>query len=275
MTENPLGKVSSYPRQYDPGLLVGISRKENRETLGLNDEALPFQGADVWNAYELSFLDVNGKPVSLLGRFVFPAVSSHLVESKSLKLYLNSLNQKKFESAEVFAATISKDLGITAGVPVDVLVFGPDEPGMPELPAGLCLDDQAIECKDYQVSKALLDESSGQLFDEITEEILYTNLFRSNCPVTNQPDWATVTVSYLGKKIPHGALLKYLVSYRQHNDYHENCIERIFCDLNAVFSPQFLTVEANFLRRGGLDINPIRTTENSLNYQNFPRYIRQ
>jgi 7-cyano-7-deazaguanine reductase len=275
MVEIPLGKKTIYPEKYQPDLLVGIPRSENRQILGITTEVLPFEGADVWNAYELSYLNTQGKPITLHGRFVFPAGSNKLVESKSLKLYLNSLNQEYFESDEHFASIIHGDLSRAADQLVGIFVFQLNEMSMPEYPSGTCLDDQKLDITDYSISKSLLKETSDTLFEELTEEILYTNLFRSNCPVTNQPDWATVTVCYQGKKIPHDVLLKYLISYRQHNDYHENCVERIFCDLKDVFDPQSLTVEANFLRRGGLDINPIRSTEKNLNYQAFPRFIRQ
>jgi 7-cyano-7-deazaguanine reductase len=275
MEDNPLGKNSVYPEKYQPDLLVSIPRSENRLILGITTDALPFEGADVWNAYELSYLNTHGKPVSLHGRFVFPAGSTNLVESKSLKLYLNSLNQERFESTEHFTSTIQSDLSRAADQQVDIFVFQSHEMSMPEYPSGMCLDDQELEFSDYSVSKMILEETPDALFEELTEEILFTNLFRSNCPVTNQPDWATVTICYQGKKIPHDVLLKYLVSYRLHNDYHENCVEQIFCDLKDVFEPQSLTVEANFLRRGGLDINPIRSTEKNLNYQAFPRFMRQ
>jgi 7-cyano-7-deazaguanine reductase len=275
MTENPLGKKTIYPEEYQPDLLVSLPRSDNREKLSIATDLLPFYGADVWNAYELSYLDSQGKPISLQGRFVFPAESKYLVESKSLKLYLNSLNHEHFETTEHITDTICGDLSRAADQEVDILAFQSHEMSIPEYPSGKCLDDQELEFAEYSVSKKLLKETSDSLFDELTEEILYTNLFRSSCPITNQPDWATVTICYQGRKIPHDVLLKYLVSYRQHNDYHENCVERIFCDLKDVFDPQSLTVEANFLRRGGLDINPIRSTEKSLNYKAFPRLIRQ
>ncbi|MFT5321634.1 MAG: 7-cyano-7-deazaguanine reductase [Pseudohongiellaceae bacterium] len=275
MTLNPLGSSTRYPQNYQPKLLHKIPRLDNRTTLGIADKNLPFSGADIWNAYELSCLDKLGKPQIFLGRFVFPADTPNLIESKSLKLYLNSLNQEKFDSVDKLKHTIQADLSQVAGGSVLVILQTPEELAIPELPAGICLDDLDVEINDFTVNPELLRTTDESLFDEITDEVLFTNLFRSNCPITNQPDWATITVCYHGKKIPHQYLLKYLVSYRQHNDYHENCVERIFCDLVAAFSPLSLTVEANFLRRGGLDINPVRTTESGLNYQAFPRYLRQ
>ena len=275
MADNPLGKSTEYPDHYQPDLLARIARRANRQLLGLTGNELPFRGADIWNAYEVSCLDSHGKPLVFIGRFIFPAESEYLVESKSLKLYLNSLNQEKVVSPAQLAETIARDLSRAAGSQVEVTLSSPDAIPMPDLPAGQCLDALDIGMDTYEVSRRLLEEGGDSLYEEITEEVLYTNLFRSNCPITNQPDWATVTLCYRGRKIPEASLLKYLVSYRRHNDYHENCVERIFCDLKAVFEPRALTVEANFLRRGGLDINPVRTTEKDLNYQGFPRYIRQ
>ncbi len=243
--------------------------------LGLKDGELPFRGADVWNAYEISCLNHKGKPQIFIGRFIFAVSSPNLVESKSLKLYLNSLNQTKFDSLNQLAETIHTDLSAASGSNVEVSLQLPSDIIMPDLPAGICLDELDIDVYEFEANKALLQVEDDSLFEEVTDEVLFSNLFRSNCPITNQPDWATVTICYQGRKISHTALLKYLVSYRQHNDYHENCVERIFCDLMAVYKPQSLTVEANFLRRGGLDINPVRTTVSGLNYQAFPRYTRQ
>lgn len=275
MADNPLGQPTAYPVYYQPELLTRIPRAENRNVLGVSTNDLPFKGADIWNAYEVSCLNKKGKPMAFLGRFLFPVESANLVESKSLKLYLNSLNQERFDNAVKLAETISKDLTNAAGDTVEVSICSPDKIGLPDMPAGICLDEMDIQIDEFKVSRDILKVSDDVQFEEITDEILFTNLFRSNCPITNQPDWATVTVCYHGRKIPHEALLKYLVSYRQHNDYHENCVERIFCDLLTTFNPMALTVEANFLRRGGLDINPVRTTESGLDYLAFPRYIRQ
>ncbi len=275
MTDNPLGRPTVYPQHYQPELLVSIPRLENRTTLGVADDKLPFRGADVWNAYEISCLNHKGKPQIFIGRFIFSITSPNLVESKSLKLYLNSLNQTKFDSLNQLAETMHRDLSEASGSNVEVSLQLPGDIIMPDLPAGVCLDELDICADEFEANKTLLMVADDSLFEEITDEVLFTDLFRSNCPITNQPDWATVTICYQGRKIPHEALLKYLVSYRQHNDYHENCVERIFCELMEIFSPQSLTVEANFLRRGGLDINPVRTTEAGLNYQAFPRYTRQ
>lgn len=279
MKENPLGKAVPYPEHYDPGLLVPLSREENRRKLGIDSGALPFTGADIWNAYELSWLDPKGRPQVARGRFIFPCTSPNLVESKSLKLYLNSLNQHAFANAGAAANCIRADLSQAAGADVEVLVqpFG----GMKEFldaPDGIRLDANEIECNRYDVDPDLLQLAQWQAAgeeDAIVDEVLYTDLFRSRCPMTGQPDWATVTVCYKGPRIDHAALLRYLVSYRLHHDYHENCVERIYRDLMAHCKPQQLSVEANFLRRGGLDINPVRSSETMMDYVAFPRYNRQ
>ncbi len=277
MKENPLGKAVAYPERYDPELLVPLPRADNRRKLGLDSDQLPFQGADVWNAYELSWLDPKGLPQVARGRFIFPCTSDFLIESKSLKLYLNSLNQSVFVDSDAVAACIGADLSHSSGMAVEVLVqpfAGMQE--VLEVPTGTCLDALDIDCNRYEVDAALLRTvGAGGQFEEIVDEVLYTDLFRSRCPLTGQPDWATITVCYQGAQIDHAALLRYLVSYRLHHDYHENCAERIYCDIRSRCQPQVLSVEANFLRRGGLDINPVRASTASMDYVLFPRYNRQ
>jgi 7-cyano-7-deazaguanine reductase len=277
MKENPLGKAVAYPERYDPGLLLPLARADNRLKLGLDPAKLPFLGADIWNAYELSWLDAKGLPQVARGRFIFPCTSEFLVESKSLKLYLNSLNQHVFADHDAAAACIRADLSQAAGADVNVMVqpFG----GMQEMidaPTGICLDAQELSCERYDVDATLLQTvGANAQFDALVDEVLYTDLFRSRCPMTGQPDWATVTICYHGAQIDHAALLRYLVSYRLHHDYHENCVERIYCDIKARCRPQALSVEANFLRRGGLDINPVRASAEMMDYALFPRYSRQ
>ena len=277
MNDNPLGKAVPYPEQYDPGLLLPLARADNRRKLGIDPDHLPFEGADVWNAYEVSWLDANGMPRVARGRFIFPCQSPNLIESKSLKLYLNSLNQHRFDSMNAAAECIHLDLSRAAGADVNVMVqpFG----GMQEIldaPTGIHLDAQSIDCNRYDVDADLLQlAGAGDAFDAIVDEVLYTDLFRSRCPMTGQPDWATVTVCYQGPRIDHASLLRYFVSYRLHHDYHENCVERIYRDILAHCRPQSLSVEANFLRRGGLDINPVRASAEMMDYALFPRYNRQ
>jgi len=277
MATNTLGQQVAYPEAYDPGQLLPIPRTENRMHLGIGSE-LPFTGADVWNAFELSWLDQRGLPQVARGRFIFPCTSPNIIESKSLKLYLNSLNQHRFADRDAAIATIQADLSQAAGADVQVMV----QPfkGLQELletPDGTCLDTLDIGCERFEVAAELLRPAlaSNALGAAEVEEVVFTDLFRSLCPVTGQPDWATVVICYQGTPIDHAALLRYLVSFREHRDYHENCVERIYCDLMQRCQPQSLSVEANFLRRGGLDINPVRASSDSINYVLLPRYNRQ
>ena len=273
MTDNnPLGKQVKYPEHYDPQVLVPIARSENRSLLGLSGQTLPFHGMDTWTIYELSWLDQRGKPQVGILRMVVPCTSSHLVESKSLKLYLGSFNQERFSDEQALLKVIRADLGKVLGeapaLQIDSL--DKDQPGFTQ-PQGICLDALPVDIEHYHPEPALLEaEGKG-----VVEERLYSHLFRSNCPITDQPDWATIVVDYAGPAISHEGLLKYLVSYRQHNDFHENCVERIFLDILRRCAPRQLTVQANFTRRGGIDINPFRSTEKINTQRDFPRYVRQ
>ena len=275
--DTPLGKQVDYPERYDATLLAPIPRHVNRQQLGLLGIVLPFCGADVWNAFELSWLNPVGLPQVARARLVFPYNSPNLIESKSLKLYLNSFNQEVFASRDAVRERIAADLSAAAGAEVDVFVqpfAGMQE--MLEVPSGTCLDALDVACDVYQPDAGLLRlASANAAFTELVDEVLYTDLFRSRCPITGQPDWATVTVCYQGAQIEHEGLLQYLVSYRLHNDFHENCVERIFCDILDRCQPQSLSVEANFTRRGGLDINPVRSISEMTNYAALPRYNRQ
>lgn len=274
MGENPLGKSIAIPAVYSPDILTPIRREENRQRLGIASGQLPFDGADIWNAWELSWLNGDGMPQVATARFVFPCDSENIIESKSLKLYLASFNQEKIPDQQQVTETVSRDLSRAAGTDVDVQLFGLSDlkTAFPELPAGRCLDEQTLRFDAYNVNADYLRMKSDAV---ITEEVLYTDLFRSNCPVTGQPDWATVTVSYRGRGLDHEGLLRYLVSYRLHNDYHENCVERIYLDIMQHCEPEELVVEANFLRRGGLDINPVRSSLTISAYEHYPRYLRQ
>jgi 7-cyano-7-deazaguanine reductase len=277
MAGKHLGHHVDYPKHYDPLVLVPIPRAHNRGALGLSADALPFTGADVWNAFELSWLSWQGQPHVARGRFVVPCTSPNIIESKSLKLYLNSLNQHRFTDLDEAAATIKADLSAAAGADVDVVIqsFGGMQEVL-EVPDGSCLDELDLACEHFEVLPALLRlADTDNLFEALVEEVLYTDVFRSLCPVTGQPDWATVVICYHGPGIEHASLLRYLVSYREHRDFHENCVERIYCDILQYCRPQSLSVEANFLRRGGLDINPVRASDESVNYMLLPRYNRQ
>lgn len=257
---SPLGKSSAYVDTYSPEQLFPIPRAPKWSELGLTAETLPYQGVDVWNCYELSWLLPTGKPVVAIGEFVIPADSPNIIESKSFKLYLNSLNQSVFDSREALLAVLQKDLSGAAGKPVAVRLRSLEEvtaEGLATLP-GRCVDglDVAIGHYDAPRAELLRCDPSRQV-----EECLHSHLLRSNCPVTGQPDWGSLVVNYEGPALVPESLLAYLVSFRQHADFHEQCVERIFLDLQRLLSPKRLTVYARYLRRGGLDINPYRSTE--------------
>lgn len=251
-----LGEEVTYPDNYAPGLLQAVPRRLNREELGIV-EAQPFVGVDVWHAYELSWLNSKGKPVVALARFSVPASSPNIIESKSLKLYLNSLNQASFESEQTLLSTLKADLNKVAGAKVAIKLFAPSD--VASLAAtqltGECLDELDISIDNYELSPEILSVGSA-----VVEEILYSHLLKSNCLITNQPDWATVIIEYSGKQINRESLLRYLISFRQHNEFHEQCVERIFCDIQTACEPTLLSVQALYTRRGGLDINPFRTS---------------
>ena len=251
-----LGQSVAYPSSYDAALLFPIPRTEARAKLGL-DDALPFVGVDLWNAFELSWLDPRGKPQVALAEFRVPATSPHLIESKSFKLYLNSFSQERVASTDALRATLISDLSAAAGAPVSVSLIAPTSPQafpVSVLPGEL-IDSVAIAIEHYGPPAPELLKADAA---EHVEETLVSHLFRSNCPVTGQPDWASLQVAYAGPRIDRAALLRYLVSFRTHSDFHEACVERIFLDLRARCAPLKLSVYARFTRRGGLDINPFR-----------------
>ncbi|MBK7898676.1 MAG: NADPH-dependent 7-cyano-7-deazaguanine reductase QueF [Azonexus sp.] len=256
--DSPLGKPTEYRSSYAPELLYPIPRQLKRDELGLDAAALPFVGEDLWNAYELSWLDLRGKPVVALGRFRVPAASPCLVESKSLKLYLNSFNQTAFANLATVRETIALDLGAAAGAPVAVdLADLRDRPAVFfGYPPGECLDGLDVACEAYLPAPDLLGAADGP----VVEECLYSHLLKSNCLVTGQPDWATVVIRYRGRPMDREGLLRYIVSFRNHNEFHEQCVERMFCDLSRRCAPEALAVYARYTRRGGLDINPFRSS---------------
>ena len=251
-----LGQQSAYISQYTPSLLQPVPRSLNRDDLGLG-ETLPFEGCDVWTLYELSWLNAKGKPVVALGEVAVPAASPNLIESKSFKLYLNSFNQTRCDSLEAVQALLVQDLSACAGAPVSVTLFPLDEAPhqIVQLP-GECIDDLDIEVDGYEFDETLLQGAAGH---EIVEETLHSHLLKSNCLVTSQPDWGSVVIHYRGPRLDREKLLRYLISFRQHNEFHEQCIERIFTDLKHFCAPAQLTVYARYTRRGGLDINPFRS----------------
>ena len=247
----PLGREVAYPDRYDAGLLFPIPRALGRGEIGIADDALPFAGHDRWHAYELSWLDARGKPVVATATLSVPAESPHLVESKSLKLYLNSLNAARFASPERVRETIAADLSRAAGAPVAVEF---DLPPFEADDTSSTIDDLDVDIDRYGPP----DASLLAVHDDVVEETLRSDLLKSNCPVTGQPDWATVRIAYRGPRIDRAALLRYLVSFRDHAEFHEQCVERLFVDLRAHCRCEALSVEARYTRRGGLDINPWR-----------------
>lgn len=253
-----LGKDTDYPQQYAPQILFPIARHLGREALGLADGRWPFAGVDLWTHYEVSWLEAGGKPRVAIAEIRVPADSPFLIESKSMKLYFNSLNFERFDSERDFLAVVVRDLSAAAQAAVGVELMPPDAaaPSCEALP-GECLDDLPLQCHEYQVNPALLRADAGRQ----ASETLHSHLLRSRCPVTHQPDWASVVVCYAGPAIDRAGLLAYLVSYRNQSDFHEQCVERIFMDLRERCGATRLTVYARYTRRGGLDINPWRSTE--------------
>ncbi|MCR9002843.1 NADPH-dependent 7-cyano-7-deazaguanine reductase QueF [Rahnella perminowiae] len=267
-----LGKSTAYVDQYDASLLQAVPRSMNREPLGLYPDNLPFHGADIWTLYELSWLNAKGLPQVAVGEISLNANSQNLIESKSFKLYLNSFNQTVFPDWQAVQKTLTRDLSACAQGEATVTVSRLSEiEGSPVGHFdGVCIDEQDIEIDSYEFSTDYLAGAKG---DEMVEESLVSHLLKSNCLITHQPDWGSVQIHYRGPKIDREALLRYLVSFRHHNEFHEQCVERIFNDLLRFCQPEKLAVYARYTRRGGLDINPWRS--------NFPfepataRLVRQ
>lgn len=271
LSKTALGKLSEYPKHYDPSLLFAISRQIKRDEIHV-PHTLPFSGYDLWNAYELSWLNDKGKPVVARATFIFPCESPYLIESKSFKLYLNSLNQTIFESTQHVQEQLISDLSECSKSNVEInLITSRDFSSESVEPLkGFCLDDNDITCNTYTIESSYLKT----LQKPFVEETVYSDLLKSNCPVTGQPDWASIQIDYRGKPIDHAGLLQYIVSYRNNSEFHEQCVERIFMDILKHCEPQKLTVYARYTRRGGLDINPLRSTERTVKLPNF-RHHRQ
>jgi 7-cyano-7-deazaguanine reductase len=259
-----LGQPVHYTDQYDPSLLYPIARAGKREEIGIAG-APPFFGADLWTSYELSWLNPRGKPQVAIGHFTIPCETPNIIESKSLKLYLGSFSGTVFASADAVRDRLRADLseavwrGAPAPSTVGVRLLLPDlfdqEP-VHELD-GLSLDRLDIECTQYTPAPELL---KAAVDEQPVEEVLTSNLLKSNCLVTGQPDWGSIQIRYTGPQIEQGGLLRYLVSFRNHNEFHEQCVERIFMDIWRRCRPTRLAVYARYTRRGGLDINPLRTS---------------
>lgn len=268
---SPLGKETEYSPSYDPTLLYSIPRKLNREKIAV-PEKLPFQGVDIWNAFELSWLNERGKPMIAIATFTIPCDSPNIIESKSLKLYLNSFNQSKFSTPTEVCRTLKKDLSNGFSGAVDVHLTMPHE--FPSLSMeefeGESIDDLDISISTYTLDSCLLSSNE----EEIVSETLTSNLLKANCLVTGQPDWLSLSISYTGAKINRESLLRYIVSFRNCNEFTEQCIERIFMDLSKHCKPENLTVYGRCTRRGGVDINAFRSTHLS-NPEKNPRLARQ
>ncbi len=263
-----LGKKTQYAENYDRTLLQPVPRRLNRDGLGITEQQ-PFSfGADIWTAYEISWLNEKGVPQVAIADVAIDFRSENLVESKSFKLYLNSLNQTKFADFATVESTIKEDLKQCVKGEVQVCLHKLADYNQQSIAQleGECIDEQDIEINDYSFNAEHLENCTEQ---ETVTEKLVSHLLKSNCLITNQPDWGSVQIHYTGKKINQEKLLRYLVSFRQHNEFHEQCVERIFCDILRFAQPEKLTVYARYTRRGGLDINPFRS-----NFENVPNNQR-
>lgn len=254
---SPLGKTTVYADRYDPSLLFPIPRQAKRDEIGVS-APLPFHGVDIWNAYELSWLDARGKPRVALAEFRVPATSPNIIESKSFKLYLNGFAQERIDDAQRLAATLHRDLSAAAGAEIEVLLSEASAKAHAVIDLeGESVDALDIAIDDYGPPRADYLRADA---NDIVDEALVSDLLRSNCPVTGQPDWGSVQIRYRGPRIDREGLLRYLVSFRNHNEFHEQCVERIFVDVIRHCAPQQLSVYARYTRRGGLDINPFRAS---------------
>lgn len=260
LSDLTLGKSTAYISDYQPSLLQAVPRSLNRDSLQLNESHLPFHGEDFWTLYELSWLNENGIPQVAIGDVALPASSKNLIESKSFKLYLNSFNQTRFSDWQSVEQTLIRDLSQCAQGDVRVTLHRLSDFNAQPIDdfAGEVIDEQAIIVDNYQFNRDYLRNATH---DEVVEETLVSHLLKSNCLITQQPDWGSVMIQYKGKKIDREALLRYLLSFRQHNEFHEQCVERIYMDIMALCAPEALTVYARYTRRGGLDINPWRTNQ--------------
>ena len=263
---SPLGKTSDYITEYSPALLFPIARAQKRSEIGVTG-TLPFFGVDIWNAYEVSWLNAKGKPQVAIATFHIPADSPNIIESKSFKLYLNSFNQTKVPSFEKLVDLLSADISAGVGAAVLVKLIEPAlfaQQKMSEL-TGYNIDNLDIDVDLYSPQAEILHCDPS---DRTISEVLTSDLLKSNCLVTGQPDWASVQIQYTGTTINRESLLRYLISFRNHNEFHEQCVERIFVDIMRDCAPLKLAVYARYTRRGGLDINPFRTNFNAAQVSN-------
>ena len=263
-----LGQQTKYAEKYDRTLLQPVPRRLNRDQLNIT-ATQPFTiGADIWTAYEISWLNPKGVPQVAIADVSIDFRSENLIESKSFKLYLNSFNQTTFADFADVQQTLQRDLQDCAQGEVNVRLNSlADYTAQPIVAlSGDCIDAQDIEVRDYAFNAALLNHCTGE---HLVEETLVSHLLKSNCLITQQPDWGSLQIHYVGKQINREQLLRYIISFRQHNEFHEQCVERIFCDLMQYAKPEKLTVYARYTRRGGLDINPYRS-----NFEALPQNLR-
>nr|WP_174505493.1 NADPH-dependent 7-cyano-7-deazaguanine reductase QueF [Acinetobacter sp. Marseille-Q1620] len=253
-----LGKDTNYPTEYQPDILFPISRSEAREKYAHVDGI--YNGKDWWHIFEISWLNAYGVPQVAIGRMTLSASSPKLIESKSLKLYFNSLNFTKFENTQKFIQTVEQDLSKAAQANVSLSLYQVDNLAINQ-PQGMCIDDLEPTRLENHPNANLLELDKNN--DEDVDVQLYSHLLRSNCPVTGQPDWGTVFIRYQGKKPCYRSILAYIISYRQHNGFHEQCVEQMFADIWQNLKPEKLMVYATYTRRGGLDINPCRVSDES------------
>lgn len=260
--QSALGKKSTFTAHYDPSLLFPIPRSRNRQAIGIDTtmQSLPFFGFDLWNHYEVSWLNEKGKPVVALAEIIYHCDSLNIIESKSMKLYFNSLNNTQFKDVADVTARVTADLeqrlqGSSLIVRITPVHLFKQETLLAQLP-GTCIDELDITCSVYQTDRTFLTTEN-----DIVEETLYSDLLKSNCLVTHQPDWCSVQITYRGNKINREGLLRYIVSFRNSNEFHEQCIEKIFMDIMQLCKPEELTVYGRSTRRGGLDINSIRSSK--------------
>ncbi len=269
--QSPLGKDTTYADRYNPALLFSIPRADKRAEIGVAGD-LPFHGEDLWNAYELSWLDPRGKPMVALAEFRVPAASPNIIESKSFKLYLNGFAQERIADADTLGTTLMHDLSAAAGAMVGVQLRDARAASLPVMDLdGHLLDELDIDIDHYGPPDT--DFLGADSSANAIAETVVSHLLRSNCPVTGQPDWGSVQIAYRGAPIDHAGLLRYLISFRTHNEFHEQCVERIFVDLMRRCAPQQLSVYARYTRRGGLDINPFRSSAPLV--PGNPRTVRQ
>lgn len=270
--QSDLGKSVTYSRDYDPSLLFPLARQNKRDELGINFP-LPFTGFDLWNHYEVSWLNAKGKPIAAIAEMVYPCESPYIIESKSMKLYFNSFNQSVWDDLPTIQATMTRDLSQAVGMPVQLrltdLCSASDQPLYAAM-TGTCLDHLDITCTTYQVDPSMLITHPHMI-----SESVFSHLLKSNCLITHQPDWGSVEIQYTGRQIDHVGLLQYIVSFREHNEFHEQCIERIFIDIWRYCQPQKLRVYGRYTRRGGLDINVLRTNDPAHLDEHNRRLLRQ